>query len=161
MKLLITGGLGFIGRASIPRFLGAGCDEIRVLDNVDASVHGDGAAVAAITSQWPAQVRFTRGSLADRELLDSLLRDVDAVLHLAALTSVPGSQREAARYSDVNISGTGQLVELLPHRLDVGRPLVDDGDVHISLCQVGRNTPADCSSSHDCDLGHGLDTSTD
>jgi hypothetical protein len=54
-----------------------------------------------------------------------------------------------------------EVKPLLPHRLDMGWPLIDPGHIHASLCEIRRDTPADCSCCHNCDLGHGLDTWTD
>jgi dTDP-L-rhamnose 4-epimerase len=113
MKLLITGGLGFIGRACIPRFLARDCSEIRILDNLEPTVHGPDPDITAYRADWDERVHVTRGSVTDRAVLGKLLEDVDAVLHLAALTSVPGSMQDSAWYCDVNVTGTANLVDLL------------------------------------------------
>ena len=121
MRILITGGLGFIGRACIARLLDRGCREIRVLDNLDASVHGTEPDLTAYTADWDERVRVTIGSVADQALLARQLHDVDTVLHLASLTSVPGSMQNTAQYCEVNVVGTANLVGLLANATSVRR----------------------------------------
>lgn len=116
MRVLITGGLGFIGRACVPRLLARGCRAIRVLDSLEASVHGTRPDVEAYTRDWGREVEVTIGSVTDRGQVTRLLSDVDVVLHLASLTSVPGSMRDSAGYSDANITGTAQLRDALVAR---------------------------------------------
>ena len=59
--------------------------------------------------------------MADRALLAAALEDVDAVLHLAALVSVPGSMRDSATYVEANVTGTAHLADLLGERPGVAR----------------------------------------
>jgi dTDP-L-rhamnose 4-epimerase len=120
--VLITGGLGSIGRACVPRLLAAGC-EIRVLDALEPSVHGPGAELERYRRAFDAgdALAVCCGSVADRALLAEQLEGVDAVLHLAALVSVPGSMRDSAAYVEANITGTAQLADLLSERPEVAR----------------------------------------
>lgn len=100
MRILVTGGAGFIGSHTVEALLSAGHDAI-VLDNL---VTGRRAAV-------PAMARFLEGDVRDAALLDRLLPGVDAVLHLAAFTSVPESFAAAAECMDVNVTGTATLLQ--------------------------------------------------
>jgi dTDP-L-rhamnose 4-epimerase len=87
---------------------------VRVLDTLEPAVHGEAARLEDYCRGWDARVEVTLGSVADRALLAAQLEGVDAVLHLAALVSVPGSLREMGRYSDTNVTGTAHLADLLP-----------------------------------------------
>lgn len=124
MRVLITGGLGSIGRACVPRLLARGCEAVRILDTLEPSVHGPEADVAAYRRAFREEgdaVEVTLGSVTDRELLSRQLEGVDAVLHLAALVSVPGSMRDSGAYVATNVTGTGHLADLLAARPGVRR----------------------------------------
>ena len=100
MRVLITGGAGFIGTALANR-LAADGHHVRVLDDLSAgdpaSLHGD--------------VVFTRGDVRDRPKLWTLLQKVDCVFHLAARVSVQESVLYPREYNDVNVGGTVSLAE--------------------------------------------------
>lgn len=120
MVVLITGGLGFIGRACIPRLVGAGC-RVVVLDSLDETVHGRKPQVQRYLDDHGGAVSTTIGNVTDRATLELLLTDADVVIHLASLTSVPGSMQERARYCEENITGTAVLCDLLAGRQRVKR----------------------------------------
>jgi dTDP-L-rhamnose 4-epimerase len=120
MDVLITGGLGFIGQALIPRLLAAGC-RIRAVDSLDPSVHGPRPDPADYLGPWGDAVEVTIGNVTDRELMRRMLDGVETVVHLASLTSVPGSMRERARYADENVTGTAILCDLIAEESRVRR----------------------------------------
>jgi UDP-glucose 4-epimerase len=99
MKVLITGGAGFLGSALANRLVAEG-HHVRVLDDLSA---GD-------RDRLDAQVAFVRGDTRDIPKLWSLLRDVDCVYHLAARVSVPQSVLYPVEYNDVNVGGTVSLL---------------------------------------------------
>lgn len=99
MKILITGGAGFIGQHLARRLTGAG-HEVVALDNLLGQVHLDPEASAAA---FPGEVIV--GDVAHAGAWDSL-PDVDAVVHLAAETGTGQSMYEVDRYRRVNIDGT-------------------------------------------------------
>ena len=100
MRVLITGGAGFIG-AHLARRLVQSNVAVRVLDNLSS---GD-------PSKLPPEVSFTRGDVRDIPKLWSLLQGVDCVYHLAAKVSVPASALYPRDYNDVNVGGTVCLLE--------------------------------------------------
>jgi UDP-glucose 4-epimerase len=100
MRILVTGGAGFIGAYLANRLHDEG-HYVRVLDNLSS---GDPATLASAIS-------FTRGDVRDVPKLWSLLQGVDAVYHLAALVSVPASVLYPREYNDVNVGGTVALLE--------------------------------------------------
>jgi UDP-glucose 4-epimerase len=100
MRILVTGGAGFIGAHLANRLHGEG-HYVRVLDNLSS---GDPATLTS-------GISFTRGDVRDVPKLWSLLQGVDAVYHLAALVSVPASVLYPREYNDVNVGGTVALLE--------------------------------------------------
>lgn len=78
MKILITGGAGFIGSHTADRLLALGHD-VRVLDNLQKPVHLKGKP-----AYLAPEIEFIEGDVRDKETLRSALRGVDVVFHLAA-----------------------------------------------------------------------------
>ncbi len=104
--VLITGGAGFIARATIPLLLQSGW-RVLSLDTLDPQVHGETAP------DLPPEVEFHRGDVLDQHMLAPLVREADAVLHLAARTGVGQSMYAVLDYAQTNVSGTAALLELL------------------------------------------------
>ncbi len=100
MRILITGGAGFIGASLANRLVEEG-HHVRVLDDLSA---GDPAHL-------DPKVLFTRGDVRDVPKLWTLLQDVTCVYHLAARVSVPESILYPRDYNDVNVGGTVSLLE--------------------------------------------------
>ncbi len=100
MRILITGGAGFIGAALANRLVAMG-HHVRVLDDLSA---GD-------TGRLDPRVIFTRGDVRDVPKLWTLLQGVDCVYHLAARVSVPESVLFPREYNDVNVGGTVSVME--------------------------------------------------
>lgn len=116
MRILVTGGAGFIGSHTCDRLLALGHDVI-VLDALTAPVHRGGPP-----AYLASEVDFFEGDTRNRDLLTNLLRRVDAVYHFAAYQDyLP----EFSRFSDVNIVSTALLYEVIvAERLDLARVVV-------------------------------------
>ena len=99
MKVLITGGAGFLGSALANRLVGQG-HSVRVVDDLSA---GD-------RTRLDPRVAFTAGDIRDVPKLWSLLHGVDCVYHLAARVSVPESVLYPVEYNAVNVGGTVSLL---------------------------------------------------
>ncbi|MBT4099386.1 MAG: NAD-dependent epimerase/dehydratase family protein [Gemmatimonadetes bacterium] len=95
-KLVVTGGYGFVGTNLILAAAARGTD-IVVLD--DLSV-GDGQYVKNVSH------RLVEGDIRDRDVVSQALDGADAVVHLAAHTSVVDSQTDPEHDCDVNVRGT-------------------------------------------------------
>jgi dTDP-L-rhamnose 4-epimerase len=107
--VLITGGAGFVGSHLADELLAHGY-RVRVLDNLDAQVHG---ASIGRPSYLDADAELVRGDVRDRAAVARALRGVDAVVHFAAAVGVGQSMYEIERYTDVNNRGTAVLLEAL------------------------------------------------
>ena len=108
MKILVTGGTGFIGSHTCVALLDADFDVV-VLDNLcnsDASVIG---RIGQICGHKPA---FVEGDIRDADLLDTLFAEhpISAVLHFAGLKAVGESVRKPEEYYDNNVEGTKVLL---------------------------------------------------
>ena len=99
MKILVTGGAGFIGSALANHLAGLG-HRVRVVDDLSS---GD-------PSVLDNAIAFTRGDVRDIPKLWTLLRDVDVVYHLAARVSVSESVLYPVEYNEVNVGGTVSLM---------------------------------------------------
>lgn len=102
VRVLITGGAGFLGSALARRLVADG-HQVRVLDDLSA---GD-------PERLSPQVLFTRGDVRDRPKLWTLLQGIQCVFHLAARVSVAESVAYPREYNDVNVGGTVALMEAM------------------------------------------------
>jgi UDP-glucose 4-epimerase len=101
MKILITGGAGFIGSHIVEHYQGR-ADEIRVLDNLRTGYarNLDGL-----------ECTFIKGSVTDREAVRAAVEGVDLIFHLAALVSVPESMEMPGECVDINVHGLLNVLE--------------------------------------------------
>jgi len=100
MKVLVTGGAGFIGSHIVEHFQGK--TGVRVLDNLRSGFEHNLAGF---------QCELLVGSVLDRDLLRRAMRDVDYVFHLAAMVSVPESMRKPVECNELNTTGTLMVLE--------------------------------------------------
>ena len=116
MKILVTGGAGFIGSHTCDRLLAGGHDVV-VLDALTPPVHRGGRP-----SYLSPGADFYQGDTRHRDLVANLLRRVDAVYHFAAYQDyLP----DFSRFSDVNVVSTALLYEIIvAERLDLARVVV-------------------------------------
>lgn len=103
MRILITGGAGFIGSHTAEALLEEGL-EITVFDNLST---GKLENISEIRSR----IRFVEGDIRDFEALKAAMDDADAVLHLAAVVSVPESINQPHLAHEINATGTLNVLE--------------------------------------------------
>ena len=116
MRVLVTGGAGFIGSHLVDRFLREGF-RVRVLDSLDPKVHPNGCPTYV-----PPKVEFIHGSITDKEVLRQALKDVDVVSHQAAYQDY---MPDFSRFLHVNAVGTALIYELIVEdRLPVKKVIV-------------------------------------
>lgn len=107
MRILVTGGAGFIGSHLVDALVGD-AHQVRVLDNLTPQVHQKGAPV------WlNRHAEFIHGDVRDAGVLARALAGVESVAHLAAEVGVAQSNYEVRRYVDANCTGTANLFDIL------------------------------------------------
>ncbi len=118
MKVLITGGAGFIGR-HLARFLLERDVSVTILDNFLPQVHGEAGQLPV---DLASHVRLVRGDVADPIVMHDALESIDRMVHLAAETGTGQSMYEVGRYARTNLEGTAQIFDVLAksphHKLD-------------------------------------------
>ena len=113
MKILITGGAGFIGSNLALALLKKG-HSIVVLDNLSTQIHGINAEeTSPLYTSIKNSVIFIKGDVTNREHWQKALIGVDVLVHYAAETGTGQSMYEIERYTTVNVGGTGILLDLL------------------------------------------------
>jgi len=108
-KVLVTGGAGFIGSCTVDSLIERGY-QVTILDNLEPQVHGR-------ERKFPDYINknavLIYGNVFDRELLNKTIREVDAIIHLAAMVGVGQSMYQIERYVGVNTRGTANLLDVL------------------------------------------------
>ena len=107
MKILITGGAGFIGSHIVEHYQGI-AEEIRVLDNLRTGY---------LHNLVGLEHEMIRGSVTDREVVRRAVQGVDLIFHLAALVSVPESMSKPGECVDINVHG---LLNILGEAAEAG-----------------------------------------
>src|SRR6188472_4026769 len=138
MKVLVTGGAGFIGSHTCDRLVALG-HEVIVLDALTAPVHRNGRP-----RYLTPGAELYIGDVRNRDLVANLLRRVDAVYHLAAYQDyLP----DFARFIDVNVTSTALIYEIaVAERLDLSRVVVASsqaamGEGLYHCAEHGEQTP--------------------
>src|SRR3954471_2025691 len=119
MKVLITGGAGFIGSHLADRLLAEG-HNARALDSLDPQVHAEGERPEYLDASVELQV----GDVRDRVAVGRALEGVDAVVHFAAAVGVGQSMYEIERYTSINAIGAAVVLEEALERRDAIQKLL-------------------------------------
>jgi nucleoside-diphosphate-sugar epimerase len=101
MKVLVTGGAGFIGSHIVRTLLERG-DTVRVLDNFSTGKRENLAGL---------DIDLVEADLRDASRVTQACRSIDVIFHEAAFVSVPQSMQEPTDCFDVNVTGTASLFE--------------------------------------------------
>jgi dTDP-L-rhamnose 4-epimerase len=118
MKILVTGGAGFIGSHLVDGLVREG-HQVRVLDLLIPQVHS-----GKTPAYLPANVDFILGDVCDRDIVARCLEGMEAVFHLAAEVGVGQSMYEPERYMRVNTMGTTILLDEISKRRKQVRKMV-------------------------------------
>ena len=102
MRVLVTGGAGFIGSNLVRSLLGRG-DEVRVLDNLATGKREN------LDDVW-SDIEFVEGDIRESATCSAACEGIDAILHQAALGSVPRSVEDPVTTHDVNVNGTVNML---------------------------------------------------
>lgn len=111
VRILVTGGAGYIGSHTTLALLNAGY-EVVVLDNLCNSSQ---ESILRIEQIGGKSALFIEGDIRDRELLDDLFstQQIDAVMHFAGLKAVGDSVQQPLDYYDNNVSGSLTLCQAM------------------------------------------------
>lgn len=110
MNILITGGLGFIGRALVRQLLAEGGHKIRIVDLLTEQVHG---ADPVLDSDIADATEIVIADIRDSETMVEALEGIELVYHLAAETGTGQSMYEIETYFGTNVQGTATLLEAM------------------------------------------------
>jgi dTDP-L-rhamnose 4-epimerase len=108
MKILITGGAGFIGKWLIEKF--SSNHEVFIVDSLDEQVH---KFSQDFISNLKARATCIKADIQSIEDYKDILEGVDIVIHLAAQTGTGQSMYEISRYVQNNVNGTAKVLELI------------------------------------------------
>ena len=122
-KVLITGGLGFLGRHLSRLLLTLGY-EVRVIDNLAQHTFSNTNNTAFPID---TEVEFIQGDLRNQEIIASALTGVDIVVHFAARGGVIESMNKISEYIDNNSTATAILIESILKKGGVEKLIVGSG----------------------------------
>lgn len=108
MKLLVTGGAGFIGSNFIHYWLKKHPNDSIV--NLDTLTYAGNLASLSKFEEEP-RYRFVQGDICDADVVNELVRDTDAVVHFAAETHVDRAILDPGSFIQTNVKGTFVLLE--------------------------------------------------
>lgn len=103
MRVLVTGGAGYVGCVLTGQLLAEG-HSVRVFDNLRKG----GAGLLSLLSDW--RLEFVRGDVRDEQALREAARDADVIVHLAAVVGFPACDRDPWQAQEVNVEGTNNLI---------------------------------------------------
>ena len=127
MKILVTGGLGFIG-SNFVRYLLNNYSDIEVINLDSMSIGSNIDNLKDVSNN--ARYKFVKGSITDYDLITKLIKDVDAIVNFAAETHVDRSISNPKPFLDSNVYGVFTILEAIRKN----RP--DIKFVHISTDEV-------------------------
>ena len=140
MRLLVTGGAGFIG-VNFIRYVLRQTSEVSIT-NLDALTYAGNPASLADVADDP-RYRFVHGDVRDADLVDRVVADADAVVHFAAESHVDRSIDGPATFLDTNVVGAGVVFDAC-RRAGVERVLhISTDEVYGSLPPPGRFVEGD------------------
>lgn len=144
MRILVTGGTGFIGSHTVVELAEAGHEPV-LLDNLSNS---DEKVVGRLTQITGKEFPFYRADIRDREALESIFskEDIDCVIHFAGLKAVGESVRLPWEYYENNINGTLILTDVMrKHGVK---------NIIFSSSATVYGTPAFVPITEECPKGH-------
>lgn len=136
MKILVTGGAGFIGSHLVESLIDAG-HVVTAFDDLSTG------KVENINPQILTHPKFqlVRGDICERVQVDCFMKDADAVVHLAAVSSVPKSFLDPIRTNKVNVEGFINVMQSAIHN-DVKRMVyMSSAAIYGDIASVYGNQP--------------------
>jgi dTDP-L-rhamnose 4-epimerase len=106
-KVLVTGGAGFIGSFTVDLLVEKGYD-VTILDILEPQVH-----FGKVPEYLNKKAEFIQGDFSNRTILTPLVKEADAIIHLAASVGVGQSMYLIEKYIENNTLGTATLLDIL------------------------------------------------
>jgi dTDP-glucose 4,6-dehydratase len=138
MRILVTGGAGFIGSSYVRHVFAHTDDEIVVYD---ALTYAGNLSTLRDVDDSP-RYSFVKGDICDPQPLEDAMRGVDAVVHFAAETHVDRSIKGADDFITTNCFGTNMVMDLA-RQLEVGRVVHIGTDEVYGSVEVGSSKESD------------------
>jgi len=132
LRLLVTGGAGFIGSNYVRRLLDGsleGATSVIVLDNLTYAGNLKNLEEVKTDSRFS----FVKGDICDAELVSNLYRDIDAVVHFAAESHVDRSIASTEEFVRTNVLGTNTLLDALRKKKSIRFVSVSTDEVYGSI----------------------------
>ncbi len=104
MRVLVTGGAGYVGSSLVPLLLRRGY-QVRVLDNL--MYGGESMMPLFVDSNF----EFVKGDVRDCELAKETVQDCDTIVHLAAIVGYPACRKNPELAQSVNVDGTRTVLQ--------------------------------------------------
>ena len=137
-RLVVTGGMGFIGSCFVRRRLASGKDEVVVVDKLTYAGNPNNLK----EYKDDRNLTFVQGDVCDRKLMDRVTKSADALVHFAAETHVDRSILEAGDFVRTDVMGTWSVLE-------AGRTNDLKRILHISTDEVYGEAPGHPSTELD------------
>lgn len=115
MKVLISGGAGFIGSNLALKLLNQGY-QVVLLDNLSKQIHGENPEESYTYNLIKDKCELVVGDVTKFEDWEKAIVGVDVIIHLAAETGTGQSMYEINKYVDTNIGGTSKMMEILTNK---------------------------------------------
>ena len=113
MKVLVTGGAGFIGAEIVNQLHELGGYDITVLDALTEQIHGKKPEDSYLSRSIQGKCRLIQGDIRDLETVSSAVVGNEVILHLAAETGTGQSMYQINQYNEVNVMGTSNLLQAI------------------------------------------------
>lgn len=139
MKILVTGGAGFIGSFLVDALVREG-HKTRVLDNLEPQVHKSGQ----LPDYFNKEAEFIHGDMRDYETVRKAVKDIDIIFHEASMVGVGQSQYQITKYVAGNSLGTANLLDVLVNTKNTVQKIV----VAASMSSYGEGE-YECASCGD------------
>lgn len=110
--LLVTGGAGYVGTSLVQLLLKKGF-RVRVFDSL---MFGSTGIIPFFTNK---RFEFAKGDVRDKAALQEALKNVDAVIHLAAIVGFPACRKDPILSRDINVNGTKNIVKLVKGKVPI------------------------------------------